>query len=156
MAAGFSTEQVRQQISAMQLIEQQQQQAAIAAATTSNNTGMSLSKNERLDRENYSTVEIVTEAEFMALEKQWPHLFGVKFQVGKIPPKNHRNTIVENDDDDNNTTLMNNHLPSFGMPVCRDCDATGLIHRSKCVVRGRVKNAKTGDTYKAIWAPVEY
>jgi hypothetical protein len=122
-AAGLGPGEVRRQLVAMRNVEQQQQQLQEPPPSPP------LTKNERLDLENHSVVEIITHDEFSALETLWPNVFGVHFDVVPV---------------------------HWSMPVCRDCDATGYAHWPKCVVRGRVKNSKTGDTYKAVRAPVEY
>ena len=115
MAAGLSHLEVRRQVSAMRGMEvqqQQQEQQQQNIAQSPGSSSSSLTKNERLDRENHAVVEIVTQAEFTALEGLWKHsFFGVSFTVNE----------------DNSMDM--------DMPVCRACDATG--RDVLCRVRNR-------------------
>jgi len=89
LAAGLTRQEVRHQLQAMRLHEEQTQQPQQLSPRQIQ---------ECLDRENHVVVEIVTQAEWQALEHLWPDTMGVSFQV---PVR-------------------------FGMPVCRECDATSL------------------------------
>jgi len=75
------------------------------------------SRNELLDRENHSVVEIVSEEEYSALlEKCWPDksIFSLSFDVDEA------GTVT------------------FSTPPCRDCDATG--RRCSVIVKNRARN----------------
>jgi hypothetical protein len=125
--AGFqgSPTQVSRQLSLFREMEDirrlpaPQPAAAITTAT----------KNELLDRENHAVVEILTEAEYTALEKEWPNSqpgFGLCFAIDK-----------------------NTHQPVFlTTQLCRECDATGrpnqlhIKHRARSVVRKSTEKSR--------------
>jgi hypothetical protein len=101
--AGLSDREMREQLSAMRLLEQQQQQQQIQRQPPAAAMPVSTeNRNELLDRENHSVVELLSEAEYLALEQCWPgSTFGIGFVV------------------DAEQGL------DFTTPVCRECDATG-------------------------------
>jgi len=122
-AAGLSEAEVNRQLSAMRVVEQQAAairapEAAAALNVPEDHSSSSRSKNEALDRENHTVVEILTYDEFVALEKCWPGttLFCLRFEV-RHPSSSGK--------DGNARSCIH-----FSAPPCRDCDATG--RRDSC------------------------
>ena len=99
-----------------------------------------VTRNEVLDRENHSVVEILTQAEFKALQSCWPgtNVFALRFTICS---KNKNLVNVY----DNDTKIAATYIISssskatcnddgvsepceginFCTPICRSCDATG-------------------------------
>lgn len=120
-AAGIVAE-VDEQINRMRELEDLRAPAAFAAPFIQ--PGTSANRNEQLDSENYSVVEILTEAEYLALERCWSwHGFSLGFTV-----------------DEKGVMFRTTQ-------TCRECDATGrqhLLHiknRSRKAIR---KSAEKG------------
>ena len=92
------------------------------------------SRNELLDRENHAVVEILEEAEYQALQKEWKGQgFALSFVI------------------DNNT-----RLPVFNTTqLCRECDATGREHHLHIKNRRRSVLRKSADKGRAP-ASLEY
>lgn len=101
-AAGLSNAEVNLQLAAMLSVEQQrQQQIRPPPAPAAPAVASSISKNELLDRENHVVVEILTLAEFTALELLYlGSSYGISFEV-------------------------TNGRAVFETSPCRKCDATG-------------------------------
>jgi hypothetical protein len=98
-AAGLSEAEVASQLDAMRNLEvRNNAAAAVGTSQPSPHT-----KNELLDQENHSVVELLTQEEFTALEESWPAkgLFCLRVAVD-----------VQG-------------VSTFSTPQCRDCDATG-------------------------------
>lgn len=133
MEAGLSTSQISQQLSALRLLEQQRVDqnvmldnidAPVAASTPS--------KNELLDRENHSVVEILSQQEYQALEAFWPpgSSFGLFMEIRQ-------------------------GRDVWGTQLCRDCDATGRSHDFHVKNRARGWVKKSSDKARAP-ASLEY
>jgi hypothetical protein len=102
-AAGLSESEVASQLDAMRNLEVRNN-AASAVGTSSQPSASLHTKNELLDQENHSVVELLTQEEFTALEESWPekaHVFCLRVAV----------------DAQGKST--------FSTPQCRACDATG-------------------------------
>lgn len=101
-AAGLSEAEVASQLDAMRNLEVRNNAAATAFAVSPQPSCHT--KNELLDQENHSVVELLTQEEFTALEESWPAnaaVFCLRVAV---------------------TTQGKS---TFSTPQCRACDATG-------------------------------
>lgn len=124
---GLSDTEISLQLNAMRTIEAQQQRLRQLSNTSNrsnivdgNDIEAGESRNERLDRENHTVVEILTEEEFRALEACWPGLsvFALRLSVqqsGKLP---------SHDDEDVMDSFIHCGV-NFCTPICQTCDATG-------------------------------
>ena len=92
------------------------------------------SRNEILDRENHAVVEILTKAEYLALQKGWNgHGFSLSFAIDE-----------------------NTRLPVFNTTqLCRECDATGREHHLHIKNRRRSVLRKSAEKARAP-ASLEY
>lgn len=94
------------------------------------------SRNELLDRENHQVVEILTEDEYLALQKEWPTTgqgFGLSFAI---------------DEDTRQPVFLTTQL-------CRECDATGRSHQLHIKNRRRSVLRKSAEKARAP-ASLEY
>lgn len=97
-AAGFSWEEISRQMNAIRLLETNNTAAPLGHVASST------IRNDLLDLENYSVVEILSAAEYAALEKWFPHpSFALTFEKRG-----------------NNSGKI-----AWSTPVCYDCDASG-------------------------------
>jgi len=134
---GLSEAEISQQLTAMRSIEAQQQQRLQRQASANNNvadgvaaadaesSSTTVSRNERLDRENHAVVEILTQDEFSALEACWPGtaLFALRFSIER--PSGGGKQGVENTGDDDDVDSFVHRGIKFCTPICHSCDATG-------------------------------
>lgn len=129
-AAGLSEAEVRRQLSAMRVAEYQAAALRPPAANSNTESQSSASKNEVLDRENHSVVEILTQDEFSALEKCWPgaSVFCLRFQVCTAAPGSAGG--------DNNNMGPGIH---FNTPPCRECDPTGRRDSCSLSIKNRAR-----------------
>jgi hypothetical protein len=102
-AAGLSEAEVASQLDAMRNLEIRNNALAAAAAVTSSLPSPH-TKNELLDQENHSVVELLTQEEFLALEESWPAHAAVFCLRVAVDAKG---------------------VSTFSTPQCRACDATG-------------------------------
>jgi hypothetical protein len=117
----------------MRLIERR---TSASVAPPSLSSSVPPTKNELLDRENHSVVEILTREEFLALKRWWPassssSVFAMSFAVDAAG------------------------CVSFGVPPCRDCDATGRSHAISIKNRARGWIKRSADKPRAP-ASLEY
>lgn len=126
---GWNEVEMARQVSAMRRIETLQQQRQSVESTPE-------SRNEALDRENHTVVEIVTEDEFRALERCWPGtvVFGLR-------------------------VIVKNGMADYDTPICRSCDATG--RSTPVTIRRRVsrwdkKSKKGSEKVQRAPASLEY
>jgi hypothetical protein len=113
-AAGLSRAEVACQRLAMMNLERQQQQQQAPVALSSSPTPTK----EQLDRENSVVVEILTQDEWIALQKWWPKMHSalcLGFTVGQ----------------DGGIT--------WSTPPCRDCDPSGHLTRCDLYVKNRAR-----------------
>ena len=92
------------------------------------------SRNEILDRENHAVVEILSQAEYLALQKEW---HGQGFGLSFVIDENTRQPVF-------NTTQL-----------CRECDATGRQHHLHIKNRRRSVLRKSAERARAP-ASLEY
>lgn len=122
---GLSEEEISRQLAAMRTIEARRRrvQETIAAEAVG-----SPSRNEMLDRENYIVVEILSQEEFLRLERSGT--FGLKFRVssGRV---------------------------HFDTPICRSCDTSGRQCSVSVLNRSRAWNKKSTDKARTA-ASLEY
>jgi hypothetical protein len=102
-AAGLSETEVASQLNAMRTLEIRNNAVAAAAAVASSLPSPH-TKNELLDQENHSVVELLTQEEFSALEESWPAHVSVFCLRVAVDAKG---------------------VSTFSTPQCRVCDATG-------------------------------
>jgi hypothetical protein len=120
---GLNEEEIARQLAAMRSIEAQRrrlQEAIVVDAASSP------SRNEMLDRENYIVVEILSQEEFLRLEKSGT--FGLQFRVafGQV---------------------------HFDTPICRLCDTCG---RQGVLIRPRGSTKKGSEKTTRTSASLEY
>jgi hypothetical protein len=120
---GLSDNEISRQVSAMRSIEGQQQQLqreALAINAAAMEAAASVSRNELLDRENHSVVEILSQAEFRALTACWPgtNVFALRFTVQTSLDGVAAVAAPTGD------ALVCGGV-NFCTPVCRSCDSTG-------------------------------
>jgi hypothetical protein len=147
---GLSESEISRQLSAMRSIEAQQQrlQREAFVNNAAAEESSSVSRNEMLDRENHSVVEILTQAEFRALTACWPGttVFALRFtvQTGK------EIALAAATGD----SLICGGV-NFCTPVCRSCDATG--RRCSVSIKNRARGwvKKSADNARAP-ASLEY
>jgi hypothetical protein len=112
---GLNEQEIALQLSAMRTIEARQRhlqrQAPMNVAEES-----TVSRNELLDRENHSVVEILSQDEFKALEACWPGttVFGLRFNIQSMTRS------VGNGTESSPKLAVN-----FCTPICRSCDSSG-------------------------------
>jgi hypothetical protein len=102
-AAGLSEAEVASQLEAMRNLEVRNNVAAVAV--TSLQSPSPHTKNELLDQENHSVVELLTQEEFTALEESWPEKNAAVFCL--------------------RVAVDAQGVSTFSTPQCRACDATG-------------------------------
>jgi hypothetical protein len=127
-AAGLGPQEVEMQVAAMRNLERVQRPAAPVLSAA-----MMQSKNAVLDRENHAVVEILTQEEFHALEKLWPHSSCF--------------TLIL-------TVQKGQH--SLETQPCRECDATGMSNGSKIKDRRKRWDKKTTPKPSRGRAKLEY
>ena len=127
-AAGLSELEVHTQRVAMMELEEERQRrtASYHCQSTSSSAAEAtaadrITTNEQLDRENRVVVEILTDEEVSALEKWYPHVYGIRFAVvetteGDCPPRRE---------------VLWHTVP------CRECDPSSRAD-TKFVVRSRL------------------
>jgi hypothetical protein len=103
LAAGLSEAEVASQLDAMRNLEVRNNVAA--AVVTSQQSPSPHTKNELLDQENHSVVELLTQEEFTALEESWPDKNATVFCL--------------------RVAVDAQGVSKFSTPQCRACDATG-------------------------------
>jgi hypothetical protein len=132
-AAGISEHEISVQLSAMQTLEQNRRRRAEEeteeledATPLQRGRSGSISNSVLLDRENHAVVEILTQDEFVALERCWPGttVFAVPFNVEDITS--------------NYSHLRPEVSVHFNTPLCRECDATG--RQCSVVIKNRARN----------------
>jgi hypothetical protein len=144
---GLNEQEVALQLSAMRTIEaRQRRQASIIQPNDSELAAASVvSRNELLDRENHSVVEVLTQAEFNALEACWPGttVFGLRFTVdsGRVAAAAGGDVCSR---------------INFCTPVCRSCDATGRQYAMSIKNRARSWVRKSADKLRAPASLAEY
>jgi hypothetical protein len=129
---GLNEQEIVLQLSAMRNIEARQRQLQRQVPVNNNNNvaeETTVSRNELLDRENHSVVEILSQDEFKALEACWPGttVFGLRFNV---------QSIVKSVG--NGNELSRQFAVNFCTPICRSCDPSGR----RCFVS--IKNRARG------------
>ena len=139
-ALGLSEMEISQQLTAMRSIETQrlrQQRQASHGLEGADGDASNVSRNELLDRENHSVVEILTHEELRALEACWPGVtvFALRFAVQQQRGKGQKQ--CQQDDTEDEDTFVHCGL-KFCTPICQSCDATGR----QCAVS--VKNRARG------------
>lgn len=127
-ALGLSEEEIELQTRALRTIELRRRQRQVEQQRLESD---GLTRNEMLDRENYTVVEILTDAELKALEPHWPgvSVFSLSFTVGSLDEKISPDYYYRVGD------------VNFCTPVCRDCDASGRYCDLSFRKRGRVKRS---------------
>lgn len=161
-ALGLTEAEISLQLTAMRSIEAQRQRIQRQASINNNGaegadgeTG-GVSRNELLDRENHSVVEILTQDEFRALEACWPGLtlFALRFTVrhGRKWKRGDAAAAVADDDDDDSYVHRGVH---FCTPVCQSCDATGRQCSVSIKNRRKRWNKKSSEKARAP-ASLEY
>lgn len=125
-AAGLSELEVHTQRVAMMELEEERQQTEASASvsirrqsSSAAETSARITANEQLDRDNRVVVEILTDEEVSALEKWYPHVYGIRFAV------------VESSEGDCLREVLWHTMP------CRECDPSSRAD-TKFVVRSRL------------------